>query len=265
MKPFDPIKLAKQTERIVCKGTKRKYDSIHMMSPYFSRTDLLLANPNHQVHGICLMTTGCNLRCYFCSTGKSRDYPGNLGTFLSPQEVASKIEKCVTPKLKRITLGGGEASLSKAHLLKLLDIMFHEKSFKCTIELLTNGILLGNDKEYVKKLSEYPFLKFAVHIGLKAGTPGTFQKRCGAKGEYYELPFKAVENCLDEGILTIVSIMSDTRIMPKQECKAILERLWSIDVTIPQSHPRNRATLSQRNRTSQELRQSCGLFRPNTL
>jgi len=65
--------------------------------------------------------------------------------------------------------------------------------------LEANGIILGNDKDYVKRLSEFKD-RLYVRVSIKAATPESFTQRTGAIGEFYTLPFQALKNLLDEGI-----------------------------------------------------------------
>lgn len=122
--------------------------------------------------------------------------------------------------------------IGKEHLLTVLSILFYEKRIKQFTGVLTNGMILGNDKSYVKALSGYPYPQFYVRIGLKAGTPEGLEQRCGAQGKFYELPFKAIKHCLDYHIKTVVFAMTDERIMPEQERKILLEKVREIDPSI---------------------------------
>ena len=71
-KPFDPIKLIKETEKLVCQGNKRKYTDFYATGVY---------------GGIATgYTVGCCLRCIFCWVDWSRDYPETRGEFYSPEE-----------------------------------------------------------------------------------------------------------------------------------------------------------------------------------
>lgn len=94
--------------------------------------------------------------------------------------------------------------------------------------LETNGILLGADIDYVKKLSE--FSKFIyVRVSFKAATPEGFTERTGAIGKYYELPFKALKHLLDEGIYARAAAMTDPNVMPNEERSILIERLNEVD------------------------------------
>jgi len=94
--------------------------------------------------------------------------------------------------------------------------------------LETNGILFGADGEYVKRVAEFAS-KLYVRVSFKAATPGGFTQRTGAMGEYFELPFKALRYLLDEGIYARAAAMTNSKVMPKEERKLLIEKLSEID------------------------------------
>jgi uncharacterized Fe-S cluster-containing radical SAM superfamily protein len=229
-KPFDPIELARETEELVTKrgreGLERKYVGIYSAPVY---------------RGIATgYAAGCCLRCIYCWTDWSRDYPEKFGVFYSPREAAEKLFKAAREgitapgwerfkhfKINKLRLSGCEPTIGKAHLLALLEYVEMEKS-SYPFYLETNGILLGADRDYVKQLSK--FSKFIyVRVSFKAATPEGFTQRTGAIGKYYELPFKALKYLLDEGIYARAAAMTDSRIMPLEERKILIERLNEID------------------------------------
>ena len=70
--PFDPLELAKQTEKIVCRGDRRKYTKFTCTRMY---------------GGIATgYTCGCCLRCIFCWVHWCRDFPEEYGRFYSLSE-----------------------------------------------------------------------------------------------------------------------------------------------------------------------------------
>ncbi len=93
--------------------------------------------------------------------------------------------------------------------------------------LETNGILLGNDRSYVREISR--FERVHIRVSLKAGRPETFTQRTGAVPEAFELPFKAIEALLDHGVSFHVAAMTDPRLMSENERKELIERLAEID------------------------------------
>jgi len=206
-KPFDPLELAQWTEEIVCKGNSRKYTHFYCTGVY---------------GGISTgYTVGCCLRCVFCWVDWSRDFPSREGGFYSPQQVFQKlVENAQKAGAKKVRISGGEPTLCSSHLLQVLDLI-NETLFLFILE--TNGILLGKDPEYINKLKKYKNIH--IRISLKAGTPEGFEKRTGGKGEFYELPFKAIEYLKQAKVNFHVAAMSDSRLMPKEERAGMINKL----------------------------------------
>lgn len=228
-KPFDPLKLAKETERIVTRegpqGLERKYTDFYSVPVY---------------QGIATgYAAGCCLRCIYCWSNWSRDFPEKLGKFHSPLEVASNLFKAAKegivyseqwrkqiPEIKKLRLSGCEPTLGKEHLLSVLKCV-QESNYPLFI-LETNGIILGHDRDYVKRLAEFK-AKLYVRVSVKAATPEGFTQRTGAIGEYYELPFKALRFLLKEGIYARAAAMTDPKVMPKEERERLIQMLDQID------------------------------------
>jgi uncharacterized Fe-S cluster-containing radical SAM superfamily protein len=212
-KPFNPVELAKETERIVCKGNQRRYTDFYATGVY---------------GGIATgYTVGCCLRCVFCWVDWSRDFPEKFGVFYSPEEVFERLSAAAYKHhVQKLRISGAEPTIGKDHLLGLLEYV--EKSeFKLFI-LETNGILFGIDKDYVRKIAS--FTKPHVRISIKAGTPEAFTKKTGATPESFELPFKAIEHLLNFGASFHVAAMSaDPRIMSPEERLSLIKRLAEID------------------------------------
>jgi len=228
-KPFDPLELARETEKIVTReskeGLERKYVGIYSAPVY---------------QGIATgYAAGCCLRCIYCWANWSRDFPEKLGEFYSPKEVAQRLFKAAENgitapgwerfrhiKVERLRLSGCEPTIGKEHLSSVLKYV---KDSKYTLFILeTNGILFGADRDYVKQLKEFKE-KLYVRVSFKAARPESFTQRTGALGEYYELPFKALEYLLDEGVYTRAAAMTDPIVMPKEERKILIEKLNGID------------------------------------
>lgn len=228
-KPFDPLTLAKETERIVTRegpeGLERKYTDFYSVPVY---------------RGIATgYAAGCCLRCIYCWSNWSRDFPEKFGIFYSPREVASRLFKAarkgivyseywskILPEVNKLRLSGCEPTLGKKHLLSVLKFV-KESNYPLFI-LETNGIILGHDRDYVKKLAEFKE-KLYVRVSIKAATPEGFTQRTGAIGKYFTLPFNALKFLLDEGIYAKAASMTDPEIMPKEERELLISMLHKID------------------------------------
>lgn len=227
-KPFNPLELAKVTEKIVTRegdeGLERKYTDFYSVPVY---------------GGIATgYAVGCCLRCIYCWSNWSRDFPEKFGKFYSPRQVAQNLFRAaeegivysdywrkVIPKVSKLRLSGCEPTLGKEHLLSVLE---HVERSRYPFYLETNGILFGSDRDYVRKLSQFSSFIY-VRVSFKAAIPEGFTQRTGAIGEYYELPFKALKYLLDEGIYARAAAMTDNRIMPKEEREILIHRLDEID------------------------------------
>ena len=78
---FEPLELARETEKIVTRvggeGLERKYEGIHSAPVYW---------------GIATgYAVGCCLRCIYCWSNWSRDFPERFGKFYSPKEIAKRL------------------------------------------------------------------------------------------------------------------------------------------------------------------------------
>jgi uncharacterized Fe-S cluster-containing radical SAM superfamily protein len=210
--PFDPLKLAGQTEQIVCDGNRRKYTKFSCPRMY---------------GGIATgYACGCCLRCICCWVHWSRDFPEKHGSFKSPDEVFAELSRMAyRKKVDQLRISGAEPTLGKSHLLSLLELV-ERSTFRLFI-LETNGILLGADSEYAREISR--FEKVHTRVALKAGTPEAFMKKTGAKPKFFDLPFQGIRNLLSAGASCHVAAMSaDSRFMKEQERKDLFERLEEI-------------------------------------
>lgn len=227
--PFDPLELARETEKIVARtgkeGSERKYVGIYSAPVYRGIATAYAA--------------GCCLRCIYCWANWSRDYPEKLGEFYSPKEVAQRLFKAAengisSPgwerfkhlKVEKLRLSGCEPTIGKEHLLSVLKYVKDSRYPLFILE--TNGILFGADRNYVKQLKEFKE-KLYVRVSFKAALPEGFTQRTGALGEYYELPFEALKYLLEEGIQARAAAMTDPGVMPREERKILIEKLSKID------------------------------------
>jgi len=206
-KPFDPLELAKRTENIVCKGGLKKYTKFYCTGVY---------------RGISTgYTVGCCLRCIFCWVNWSRDFPEKEKDFYSPEQVFERLVYNAKKKnVPRLRISGGEPTLGKEHFLKVLDLI-NTTDYLFILE--TNGILFGDDKDYVSKLKKYK--NVYIRLCLKAGTPKGFEKRTGAKKEFFELPYLGIKNLISANLKFHIACMNDPILMPQVEDKIMKRKL----------------------------------------
>jgi uncharacterized Fe-S cluster-containing radical SAM superfamily protein len=209
--PFDPIQLAKMTDQIVCRGSSRKYTAFYKVGVY---------------GGISTgYTVGCCLRCIYCWVEWSRDFPESHGKFFTPKQAfGNLVFHAKKKKVSTLRISGGEPTLCKDHLLQVLEFV---RSTDYLFMLETNGILLGNDQNYTKELDRFS-RNLHVRVSLKAGTAEGFQRRTGAVGKFYELPYLAIKNLAQTNLEFHVACMSDPRVMPKEERITMLQKLKEV-------------------------------------
>ncbi|HEX67660.1 MAG TPA: radical SAM protein [bacterium] len=205
--PFSPVELAEKTEAIVGLGDQRKYTNFYCTGVYGGISTAY--------------TVGCCLRCIFCWVDWSRDFPEKYGFFCSPEKVSTYLLlNARRSKVKKLRISGGEPTLLFHHLLKIL-VLLREEDYLFILE--TNGILLGENEDLVKEL--VPFPNLYVRVSIKAGTPSSFEKKTGAKKDYFYLPFQCIENLKKHGLNFHVAVMSDKRLMSVEEKRYFLKEL----------------------------------------
>ena len=205
--PYDPIELMRLTEDKVCRGETRKYTDFYCVGVYGGISTGYLV--------------GCCLRCVFCWVDMSRDFPDRYGQFHAPDEVAGRlIANARKRQVSKLRISGGEPTLGKEHLLSVLDCV-DGRGFTFILE--TNGIPLGYDPDYAQALAKYRDVH--VRVSLKAGSAAGFEVRTGARGEYWETPFHAIERLMAASVSFHVAAMTDPRLMPAEERRDMARRL----------------------------------------
>ena len=216
-KPFNPLKLAKWTEEIVCRRNRdgfqeRKYTDFYVAGVY---------------RGIVTGgAVGCCLRCFYCWVPLSREYPERFGRYYDPRRVAKIMSYLAREyRVYKARISCCEPTIGMDHLIQVLRLVEEDRNIKLFI-LETNGIIFGAYPEYVGEIAK--FKKVYVRVSIKAGTPEGFEWRTGAEGRFYELPFKAVKHLWENNIRFHVAAMTDPRIMTPDERRIILEKLSKI-------------------------------------
>ncbi len=215
--PYDPTLLAEATQSIVCRheGCARKYTDVYVAGVY---------------GGIATAyAVGCPLRCIFCWVDDSREYPERRGQFYTPKALVNALSEAGRDRnIRKARISGAEPTLCKAHLLAVLPLI--EDSRFASFMLETNGILLGNDADYARRIAQ--FKKVHVRLSLKAATPKGFQTRTGAVGEAVDLPFQAIEHLLKAKARFHVAAMTDPRLMSAEERELLITRLADLDMQL---------------------------------
>ena len=166
---------------------------------------------------------GCGLTCKYCWVSDAVMFkPAKTGKFYSSDEVAKTLVNMANKQsLRQLRVSGGEPTIGKRHLLQLLD---HLKDQSLLFILETNGILIGNNKQYAEKLSKYPFLH--ARVSLKGCNEEEFTMLTDAKPEGFTLQLKAFENLVHAGVECHPAVM--TSFSTRENLQSLVERLRGI-------------------------------------
>jgi len=207
---YDPLELAGETEKIVARGMLRKY---------YRRS-----RPGRWYGGIASADCcGCNLRCVFCWSGAPRDNPERIGEFYSPEQIFSSLVACAKKYgYGQLRVSGNEPTIGEEHLLKLLELVDGTRH-KFILE--TNGMLIGQDPGYARKLSRFKCVQ--VRVSIKGTNQEEFSTLTGAIPEAFMLQLKALGNLLDAGVSCHAAVMLS--FSSKEDFRELLNRLREID------------------------------------
>mgnify|MGYP000064707233 FL=1 len=208
---YNPLELSQSIEKIVCRDRHRKYFRFRATRYYggISTGDVV----------------GCNLKCCYCYVFQPRERPAEIGRFYSPEEAASILIKIAEKhEFSKIRLSGGEPTICRRHLIKLLETI--PDNFTFIVE--TNGILLGYDKTYVIDLAKFD--NVLVRVSLKGCTPQEFSKITGATPQAFEYQLLALKNCIEAGVECYPAILLD--IIDKKNLPLLKKRLDEIDESL---------------------------------
>lgn len=213
---YNPLDLTKRIEKLVTKIVDGKlYRKYYRFRPARFYDGIASAD-----------CVGCNLRCVYCwSNDSARE--GKIGKFYSPEEVATKLMKIAERfGYKQLRITGNEPTISAQHLLDVLKNLPSDFTFI----LETNGILLGNDKRYVKELRDF---NLHVRVSLKGCTEQEFSKLTGAAPKAFRLQLDALKFCLDYGIACHPAILID--LVNRSDLRFLKKRLEKIDKALVKS------------------------------
>lgn len=206
---FDPIKLAKETGEIACKGNEKKYYRFRSARFYggIATADCV----------------GCCLRCCFCWSWNVVTDPKERGRFYTPEKVAHNLLSIAEKfGFSQLRISGNEPTIGKQHFLKVLDNL---KGSGKKFITETNGILLGHDKSYAKELRDYNFVH--VRVSIKGASEGEFSKLTGAKPDAFNYQIDALKNLAKAGVSCHPSVM--VSFSSEENLEALRERLGKIN------------------------------------
>jgi uncharacterized Fe-S cluster-containing radical SAM superfamily protein len=187
---YDPIALTKATEKVVIRGNMRKYANLARNLRFYGGTTSATE-------------VGCNLRCKFCFSDKPVRRPHSTGRFYTPQQVFNALKKNAQRNgNKLISASASEGTLGCQHLFELLDLV-DKSEFIYILE--TNGMTLGNDRDFAMKLSKFKNLH--VRVSIKGTDKDEYVQLTGAMSRSYDLPYKALEHLINAGVSCNACIM----------------------------------------------------------
>ncbi|MCX7974486.1 MAG: radical SAM protein [Candidatus Aminicenantes bacterium] len=194
--PFDPIERAKEVEKLVLSGERRKYYRFRATGFYGG-----IATAD---------AVGCSFLCAYCWNLGRHLEPQNCGHFYSPEEVVEILLSLSKPRgLNQVRISGAEPILGpKAviHLIKILEIM-EKKAPMMRFILETNGLLFGFDSTFAQEIAH--FKNLIVRVSLKAVEAKKFEKITGAKGDFVIYPLRSLINLQTVGVRCWPAIMAE--------------------------------------------------------
>jgi uncharacterized Fe-S cluster-containing radical SAM superfamily protein len=204
---YDPLELARETAKIVCQVTSRKY---YRFRPARFYGGIATAD--------CL---GCNLRCAFCWAWGQLHQVRKLGQFYEPAEVATRLVTIARKKgFSQVRVSGNEPTLGMAHLLEVLSLLPTDLAFI----LETNGIILGAEARWAAELAAFP--QVFARVSLKGCTPEEFSHLTGAEPAGFALQLKALEHLLAAGVDCHAAVM--VSFSPPESRERLRRRLAAI-------------------------------------
>jgi len=221
---YDPIVLAAATEKVVVDGARRKYVQLGRPLRFYGGTTSATE-------------VGCNLRCKFCFSDKPVWKPKKTGKFYTPQEVFDGLARSARKHgHKIISASASEGTIGREHLMQLLDLV-EDSEFVYVLE--TNGMILGNDPDYVRALTKYTRLH--VRVSIKGDSPEKYHELTGADPASYGLPYTALQHLINAGVSCNACLMAS--FSDKDGIQQVRAKLYQIHPGILKSLEIERITM----------------------
>lgn len=167
---------------------------------------------------------GCGLTCKFCWVRSEAILEGReKGEGLAPNRVAERfMDLCHQQKVYQVRMSGGEPTLGKDHLFKVLSAL-QRKRIRFILE--TNGILIGGDETYAQELALYPFVH--VRVSLKGCNEEEFALLTGADPKGFQLQLAALNHLVQAGVSVHPAVMSS--FSRKETLDHLYSTIWKIN------------------------------------
>jgi len=166
---------------------------------------------------------GCGLLCKFCWVSDTVMFcPDEVGRFYTSRNIAdSLVSLAKKHNLNLLRISGGEPTLGKPHLLKVLDAL-QDKGLHFILE--TNGIPIAYDENYAANLSKYGFVH--ARVSLKGCGEEEFTILTGAKPEGFTLQLTALKKLVDAKVSCHPSVMAS--FSQRKSLQNLVQRLKQI-------------------------------------
>lgn len=221
MELIDPIQYGQQLEKVLInERNQRPYRSFRI-EPFYGQ----IATAR---------SVGCNVRCAYCWTDPHRDDPENQfkGTFLyTPEEMVKKLIDVSSNKYGKammttfFRISGCEPTIGMNHLLEVLENFKKETGNKHPFLLETNGMILGHDEKVAEEISKFREM-IQVRISIKAGTPEGLEKRTHVRGEFVDLPYRAISHLERHDVTYSLATIKDAKLISPDERKILFRKIF---------------------------------------
>lgn len=173
--PFDPVQRARDVEKIVMQGDKRRYYRFRYQAKWWAP--------------VVADSVGCCLGCAYCWNHTRNQ--AMKGTFMDASEVAVKMDAIgYMHDSGAYRTGGCEPILGEASLNHFIELL-HQCRGANKFLLESNGMMLGYHPEWIDMLLPFrDILKYRV--SAKADSPEMFERISGADRRYFGVPFEGL-------------------------------------------------------------------------
>lgn len=193
-KLFDPVCRAREVEKLVMDGDKRRYYRFRHAKFYggINTADAV----------------GCCLLCAYCWNYEKNENP-TTGDLFSAEEVANKLIKLAEKNdCWKFRISGCEPFLGEAstrHLYKVIKIISSYNSISSFI-IESNGLMVGYDPSLLDDIPKLSISRLKLRICLKAENEAQSQQITGARGAF-DLQMKGIKAISEKRLNLTVATM----------------------------------------------------------
>ncbi|MFN7105520.1 MAG: radical SAM protein [Pyrobaculum sp.] len=170
---------------------------------------------------------GCNLRCGMCWAWRNTSFVLSGGVWMSPSEVAERLEKIAKSRgFRQVRVSGGEPLIAPQHVLKVIDLL---PNYIFVVE--TNGLLI--DRTLARELAARTHA--VVRISIKGATAEEFQKITQSPPRYFYRQLDAIRALVESGMEPCRDVYPAAMLgfSTEQNIKTLEKTLAEIDSRLP--------------------------------